>query len=297
MGKTLLSVAIAAIFAIPTFAQDIIILKNGSSVDGKVIEIDENSVRYKKQNNPDGPTYSVKKESVNEIRYKNGTKEILNQAKPTSPAKNPNSLWWTKARETKLGFWMDPLGLAQWGPMVGVVIRMGTNFDIKAHVRYYNCEFPLNKETYSDYYHSYYDYYGDYRYEYADLDQGFGFGLEFSKLFATTHGNWHAGFLAEIATMQVDGSYGIDFRYKDKYSRNSDSYNYNNYDYDYNSAGTLLSLPVSQYTFAVTGGYTLRFHNRFFIDFSLQTGVTLQILEDTEPFFYADASLKLGIEL
>ena len=295
MGKTLLSVAIAAIFAIPTFAQDIIILKNGSSVDGKVIEIDETTVRYKKQNNPDGPTYSVKKESVNEIRYKNGTKEILNQAKPSSPAKNPNSVWWTKARETKLGFWMDPLGFAQWGPMVGVVIRMGTNFDIKAHVRYYDWEFPSNKNMYNDYY--YYDYDGYSHYPEANLYLGIGFGLEFSKLFATTHGNWHAGFLAEIATMQVDNSYGIDFRYKDKYSRNSDSYSYNNYDYDYNSAGTLLSLPVSQYTFAVTGGYTLRFQNRFFIDFSLQTGVTLQILEETRPYFYGDASLKLGIEL
>ena len=80
MGKTLLSVAIAAILSIPAFAQDLIILRNGSSIDAKVIEIDENSVRYKKQNNPDGPTYSVKKESVNEIRYKNGSKETLNQA-------------------------------------------------------------------------------------------------------------------------------------------------------------------------------------------------------------------------
>ena len=293
MGKKLLSIAIAAIFAIPTFAQDIIILKNGSSVDGKVIEIDENSVRYKKQNNPDGPTYSVKKESVNEIRYKNGTKEILNQAKPTSPAKNPNSLWWTKARETKLGFWMDPLGLAQWGPMVGVVIRMGTNFDIKAHVRYYNCEFPLNKETYSDYYHSYYDYYGDYRYGYANLDQGFGFGLEFSKLFATTHGNWHAGFLAEIATIQADHSYR--FGYSDRYAKNNDSYSYNNYYTTY--SGVVIDLPITQYIFALTGGYTLRFNNRFFIDFSLQSGVILQILEDTKPYFYGDASLKLGIEL
>ena len=41
MGKTLLSVAIAAILSIPAFAQDIIILKNGTSVDAKVIEIDD----------------------------------------------------------------------------------------------------------------------------------------------------------------------------------------------------------------------------------------------------------------
>lgn len=280
MGKILLSLALAAAVAIPSFAQDIVILKNGTSIDAKVIEVDDNSVRYKKFNNPDGPTYTAKKETISEIRYKNGSKEIFNQAKATSPDKNPNSVWWTKARETKLGFWMDPLGLAQWGPMVGVSIRMGTNFDIKAHVRYYNEDFPL-----SDEFHNYY------------YDQGFGIGLEFSKLFATTHGNWHAGFLFEIATMKAYESYGLHLEYQDKYSRNTDSYGYGNYDYYYNYIYRKLDLPLTQYTFALTGGYTLRFNNRFFIDFSLQSGIALQMVEDIEPLFYTDASLKLGIEL
>jgi hypothetical protein len=175
---------------------------------------------------------------------------------------------------------MDPLGLAQWGPMAGVVIRMGTNFDIKAHVRYYNEDFPL-----SDEFHNYY------------YDQGFGIGLEFSKLFATTHGNWHAGFLFEIATMKAYESYGLHLEYQDKYSRNTDSYGYGNYDYYYNYIYRKLDLPLTQYTFALTGGYTLRFNNRFFIDFSLQSGIALQMVEDIEPLFYTDASLKLGIEL
>lgn len=291
MGKILLSLALAAAVAIPSFAQDIVILKNGTSVDAKVIEVDDNSVRYKKFNNPDGPTYTAKKETISEIRYKNGSKEIFNQAKATSPDKNPNSVWWTKARETKLGFWMDPLGLAQWGPMAGVVIRMGTNFDIKAYVRYYNGEFPLNDETFDNYEYYYYDdYYHDGK---GYFDQGFGLGLEFSKLFATTHGNWHAGFLAEIATIQADHSYS--FGYSDRYAKNNDSYSYNNYYTTY--SGVVIDLPITQYIFALTGGYTLRFNNRFFIDFSLQSGVLLQILEDTEPYFYGDASLKLGIEL
>ena len=291
MGKILLSLALAAAFAIPSFAQDIVILKNGTSIDAKVLEVDDNSVRYKKFNNPDGPTYTAKKETISEIRYKNGSKEIFNQAKATSPDKNPNSVWWTKARETKLGFWMDPLGLAQWGPMVGVVIRMGTNFDIKAYVRYYNGEFPLNDETFDNYEYYYYDdYYHDGK---GYFDQGFGLGLEFSKLFATTHGNWHAGFLAEIATIQADHSYS--FGYSDRYAKNNDSYSYNNYYTTY--SGVVIDLPITQYIFALTGGYTLRFNNRFFIDFSLQSGIALQMVEDIEPLFYTDASLKLGIEL
>lgn len=261
MGKILLSLALAAAVAIPSFAQDIVILKNGTSVDAKVIEVDDNSVRYKKFNNPDGPTYTAKKETISEIRYKNGSKEIFNQAKATSPDKNPNSVWWTKARETKLGFWMDPLGFAQFGPMAGVSIRMGTNFDIKAHVRIYYKDFPLAD---------------GYDHDRNNYDNGVGFGLEFSKLFATTHGNWHAGLLLETAAFEPRYEY----------------YHYHNGSYDYYAAPHF-----ALYTIAATGGYTLRFPNRFFIDFSLQTGVSLEYQHYVDQLFYADASLKLGIEL
>ena len=277
MGKVLLSLALAAAFAIPSFAQDIVILKNGTSIDAKVLEVDDNSIRYKKFDNPEGPTYTAKKESISEIRYKNGTKETFNNAqKRLSPDKDPNSIWWTKARETKLGFWMDPLGPAQWGPMVGMSIRMGTNFDIKAHVRYYNKEFPFIEG-----------------WLFNNYDQGFGIGLEFSKLFATTHGNWHTGLLFEIATITAYESY--EFDYKDRYSlRNTDSYSYYG-NYDYTREYTEIDLPITQYIFALTGGYTFWF-SRFFIDCSLQTGVLLRILDNIDPMFYIDASLKLGIE-
>lgn len=63
MGKILLSLALAAAFAIPSFAQDIVILKNGTSIDAKVLEVDDNSIRYKKFDNPEGPTYTGKKRS------------------------------------------------------------------------------------------------------------------------------------------------------------------------------------------------------------------------------------------
>ena len=40
MGKILLSLALAAAVAIPSFAQDIVILKNGTSIDAKVLEVE-----------------------------------------------------------------------------------------------------------------------------------------------------------------------------------------------------------------------------------------------------------------
>jgi hypothetical protein len=289
MGKTIISLALVAAFALPSFAQDIISMKNGTREEANVLEIDETTVRYKKFNNPEGPTYTAKKETISEITYKNGTKENFdNKPQELSPEKNPNSVWWTKSKETKLGFWMDPLGFAQWGPMLGVSIRVGSNFDVKAHVRYYNVDFPLNKETFDDYKYEYYGYkYGYPQYHPGFFVQGFGIGLEFSKLIATTHGNWHTGFLFEIATIEFNDSFGFSYEDRCSYSDNSLT----------KLGDAILDLSVTQYIFALTGGYTLRFNNRFFIDFSLQSGVILQILEDTKPYFYGDASLKLGIEL
>lgn len=272
MGKILHSLALVAAFAIPSFAQDIVILKDGTSVDAKVIEVDDNSVRYKKFNNPDGPTYTAKKETISEIRYKNGSKEIFNQAKATSPDKNPNSVWWTKARETKLGFWMDPLGLAQWGPMVGVSIRVGSNFDVKAHVRIYTNEFLLTDE-------------------FTDIHQGIGFGLEFSKLFITSHGNWHAGILVE--TTHAEGDYHQSIGVNGNYYENGNSKTIHSYGH--------LDEGIIKHDFALTGGYTLRFKNPFFVDFELQSGCSLYHFESNmdyhETYFYANASVKLGIEL
>ena len=267
MGKTIISLALVAAFALPSFAQDIISMKNGTREEANVLEIDETTVRYKKFNNPEGPTYSVKKESVSEITYKNGTKENFDKkSQELSPEKNPNSVWWTKAKETKLGFWMDPLGFAQWGPMVGVSIRVGSNFDVKAHVRFYSKLAPIFSK-YMD--HSGY---------------GFGLGLEFSKFIPTTNGNFHVGFLVESASM--DGKHSDDYwLYLESGSSRIEGY---------------LNESIIQYTFALTGGYTLRFNNIFSIDFSLQAGVTPRYRGDMEPdetLFYGDASLKFGIEL
>lgn len=279
MGKILLSLALAAAFAIPSFAQDIVILKNGTSIDAKVLEVDDNSVRYKKFNNPDGPTYTAKKETISEIRYKNGSKEIFNQAKATSPDKNPNSVWWTKAKETKLGFWMDPLGFAQWGPMLGVSIRVGSNFDVKAHVRYFDEGFPLTEEFLPEDYNS----------------EGLGFGLEFNKLIATTNGNIHVGFLVETSYLEgfskyteinnIRGGFGHSGEYDSIYSGEMDGYT---------DDGRM------QHIFALTGGYTFRFNSPLFIDIGLQVGISLlhssSDMDFEKALFYIDASAKLGYE-
>ncbi len=59
-------------------AQDVIVLRDASEIESKVLEIDETNVRYKKWDNPDGPTYIVQRDKILFVRYENGTKEVFN---------------------------------------------------------------------------------------------------------------------------------------------------------------------------------------------------------------------------
>jgi len=61
-----------------TFAQDIIILKNGEEIKSKVIEVSSDLIKYKKWENQEGPTYSSNKSDVFMIKYINGTKDVFN---------------------------------------------------------------------------------------------------------------------------------------------------------------------------------------------------------------------------
>ena len=53
-------------------AQDTIVLKNSSQIIAKISEIGPGGIKYKLQENPDGPDYILEKFKVHEIRFKNG---------------------------------------------------------------------------------------------------------------------------------------------------------------------------------------------------------------------------------
>lgn len=63
--------------ATAAMAQDIITKRNGEDVEAKIVEVNQNDLRYKKANNPDGPTYTIAKKDVLLVRYQNGTNEIF----------------------------------------------------------------------------------------------------------------------------------------------------------------------------------------------------------------------------
>lgn len=75
------------------FSQDIMVLKNSDEIKSKVIEITDLTIKYKKWENVNGPTYNINKSEVLFIRYENGTKEVINttpqQTTPPEVVTNP----------------------------------------------------------------------------------------------------------------------------------------------------------------------------------------------------------------
>lgn len=61
---------------------DILLLQNADELKVKVLEIDERTIKYKRCDNINGPTYSISKSKVAMITYVNGVKEMM---MPESP--------------------------------------------------------------------------------------------------------------------------------------------------------------------------------------------------------------------
>lgn len=66
---------------------DNIILINGNEINGKVLEITTDEIKYKKCDNINGPTYSLKKSEVFMIIYPTGTKDIITPNNSISTSK------------------------------------------------------------------------------------------------------------------------------------------------------------------------------------------------------------------
>lgn len=58
---------------------DEIIFKDGRELKGKVTEITQTEIKYRKCDMPDGPVYVVKKTEVFMIRYANGSKDVFKE--------------------------------------------------------------------------------------------------------------------------------------------------------------------------------------------------------------------------
>lgn len=77
MKRFILSL-VAIIITSVCFAQDIIVQKDGSIIQAKVLEVGTTEVKYKKWSNQDGPSYAIAKSNILAITYQNGEKESFN---------------------------------------------------------------------------------------------------------------------------------------------------------------------------------------------------------------------------
>lgn len=70
---------IVIFFTLITSAQDLIVKNDKTEIKAKIIELTDDTIKYKKFEMLDGPIYNIKNSEVFMIFYKNGTKEYINK--------------------------------------------------------------------------------------------------------------------------------------------------------------------------------------------------------------------------
>ena len=63
---------------------DLITMKNGEEIKAIVTEIGTSEIKYKKCDNKNGPTYSIKKSDIFMIKYANGSKDFFGNEKQSN---------------------------------------------------------------------------------------------------------------------------------------------------------------------------------------------------------------------
>jgi hypothetical protein len=143
----LIAFLLAGIF--PVTAQDLIILRNGYLIDGKVLQVSTTQVIYQRLDDLDGPGVIIPRANVLSIRYEDGRVEVLNPAppatqqdsaqanKPNTPANRPNTPATQKntpaqrsqaaanSDEVNVGINANPSGLLLYGPSLCLEIGKG----------------------------------------------------------------------------------------------------------------------------------------------------------------------------
>ena len=75
--KTVCLFLMSIIFTSKVFSQDTMYTREGSLIPGKVVEISDTKIKYKKSSYLEGPLYVINKSTISKIEYKNGVKEVF----------------------------------------------------------------------------------------------------------------------------------------------------------------------------------------------------------------------------
>lgn len=82
--KNLLTTALLLMATLNTWAQDILFFHDGRELQTKVTEVGANEVKYHRFDNLDGPVFVSPKAELFMIKYKNGTKEMIQATAPAA---------------------------------------------------------------------------------------------------------------------------------------------------------------------------------------------------------------------
>lgn len=94
--KKLIIFLLVNIVVVPIFCQDIIKTTSSTEIKAIVLEINDSTVKYKKYDYQDGPTFTIQKSEIISIVYQNGTSDVFQkdeqQTKNASSSSNlPNT--------------------------------------------------------------------------------------------------------------------------------------------------------------------------------------------------------------
>jgi hypothetical protein len=152
--KKVIIICILMCLGLASYAQDVITLRSGDEIKGKVTEISPTEIRYKRADNPDGPTVVIAKKDVFAINYANGTREVINAgaAAPAAPAASaytaaPATVVATSPQRVSAGgapheknfytgVYLNALGFALAGPMVGCELTFGRHWIVDGALRF-----------------------------------------------------------------------------------------------------------------------------------------------------------------
>ena len=114
-------------------AQDLIILRDGNTIEAKVMEITPSEVKYRRFDNLNGPTIVIPKNSVLSIRYENGVVDVIVAASGRQSGNTDSSMM--DPNTTIFGISIDPSGFLVYGPSLSVEMTSG-NLNAQVNIRF-----------------------------------------------------------------------------------------------------------------------------------------------------------------
>jgi hypothetical protein len=137
--KALLLSALA-LTTLSATAQDKIYKRNGDVIEGKVKEVNQKNVTYKRQDNPDGPDYVINRGEVDRIKYQNGSEDYMSR----NPTRNDEEPVHSRKSEAKIEYGGNIISaalinLSETGYGVGIAYER--SLDKRGHISLY---LPVN---------------------------------------------------------------------------------------------------------------------------------------------------------